>query len=59
MKSGLSGKLNELVDTTNAKADRIPVIRRFSGGGTVYTDEESVFVSIVGTADFLKRDKVH
>lgn len=34
--TGLGGKLAELVNSGEVKRDLIPVIRRFSGGGTVY-----------------------
>lgn len=50
---GISGKKEKLIDTTLAKRDQIPVIKRFSGGGTVYTDEETIFVSFIcNTCDF-------
>lgn len=49
---GISGKKEELVNAeAHAKTD-IPIIRRFSGGGTVVVDEETLFVTwIANTAD--------
>ncbi len=44
---GISGKAQELVDLEAAQAASVPLIRRFSGGGTVYIDEETLFVSLI------------
>lgn len=44
---GISGCSEELVDLERAKKDKIPVIRRFSGGGTVFVDEETLFISFI------------
>lgn len=44
---GISGKQDELVDLQKAKEDKIPLIRRFSGGGTVITDPSTLFVSFI------------
>lgn len=44
---GISGKKDELIDQSRFNAAPIPVIRRFSGGGTVVVDEDTVFVSLI------------
>lgn len=43
---GISGKPSELVHLDRLP-DSIPLIRRFSGGGTVIVDEETVFVTFI------------
>lgn len=42
---GISGKAKELIDQNHVKD--IPVIRRFSGGGTVVVDENTLFVTMI------------
>lgn len=42
---GISQKVDEVVDET--KLQEIPLIRRFSGGGTVVVEPETVFVSLI------------
>ncbi|MCX6989855.1 MAG: lipoate--protein ligase family protein [Chlamydiae bacterium] len=49
---GISGKPHELVDTDKASALQIPIIKRFSGGGTVVVDESTLFVTFI----FQKKD---
>lgn len=44
---GISGKVEELVDQHQAKENRIPLIRRFSGGGTVIVDESTLFITFI------------
>lgn len=44
---GISGKPEELIDLPKAAQARIPIIRRFSGGGTVVVDENTLFVSFI------------
>ncbi|KAL0898387.1 hypothetical protein Bca101_082348 [Brassica carinata] len=44
---GLSGKPCELVELESVIRDRIPVIKRFTGGGTVIVDENTLFVSLI------------
>lgn len=44
---GISGKEEELLDVVLVKKDLIPVIRRFSGGGTVIVDEETLFATFI------------
>lgn len=44
---GISGKPVELLDQTRVQQDRIPVIKRFSGGGTVYIDSQTVFATLI------------
>lgn len=44
---GLSGDPSSLIDVSRAQKDRIPVIRRYSGGGAVIVDENTLFVSFI------------
>lgn len=44
---GISGKPLELFDTEKIKEKNTPVIKRFSGGGTVLIDENTLFVSFI------------
>ncbi len=43
---GISGKEEELIDLE--RAEGIPLVRRFSGGGTVITDRDTLFVTFLG-----------
>jgi lipoate-protein ligase A len=45
---GLSGKPEELIDLDKVKASPISMIKRFSGGGTVVVDENTLFVTLIG-----------
>lgn len=44
---GLSSKPHLLLDVAKVKADNIPLIRRFTGGGTVIVDHDTVFSSFI------------
>ena len=44
---GISGKPEELIQIEEANANKIPIIKRFSGGGTVIVDESTLFVSFI------------
>lgn len=44
---GISGKLDELVDCEKAHKLNIPIIKRYSGGGTVVIDEDTLFVTFI------------
>jgi len=44
---GISGKLEELVDCKKNSLAGIPVVKRFSGGGTVIVDEETLFITFI------------
>ncbi|XP_071703505.1 uncharacterized protein [Rutidosis leptorrhynchoides] len=48
---GISGKPAELVEINHVLEDKIPVIRRFTGGGTVIVDHGSIFVSFICNKD--------
>jgi lipoate-protein ligase A len=49
---GISGKEEELIHP-KAHEDNIPVFRRFSGGGTVIVDEDTVFATWICQKEFL------
>ncbi len=44
---GSSGIPETLIDLEKVKEDQIPVIKRFSGGGTVIVDENTLFISFI------------
>lgn len=50
---GISGKAHELVDLEKLNSNPIPLIRRFSGGGTVVIDEQTVFVTFICGTSFV------
>jgi lipoate-protein ligase A len=52
---GISGKPEELLDVEKIRRDKIPVIQRFSGGGTVIVDENTLFFTFI----FNKDDVLH
>lgn len=44
---GISSKVQELINPAKMQTKPVPLIRRFSGGGTVFVDESSYFVSLI------------
>lgn len=44
---GISGKPEALINSAKFKQAPVPVIRRFSGGGTVFIDESTHFVTFI------------
>ncbi len=44
---GISGKVEDMVNTEKHKKKPIPLIKRYSGGGTVVVDENTLFVSFI------------
>lgn len=42
---GISGKADQLLDHQLLNEKPVPVIRRFSGGGTVFIDQQTIFVT--------------
>ena len=44
---GISGKPHELIDIDKASASKTSIIKRFSGGGTVFIDENTLFISFI------------
>lgn len=50
---GISGKEELLLNQELVKRDQIPVLRRFSGGGTVIVDENTLFVTFIMNRDAL------
>lgn len=51
---GISSKPEHLIDLEEAKRQQIPIIRRFSGGGTVVVDENTLFITFIFSKDLLK-----
>ena len=49
---GISGKPEELIDQEKVAQHPLPVIKRFSGGGTVIVDEDTLFVTFIFQKDF-------
>lgn len=50
---GISGQPENLLHLEAVKRDRIPVIQRFSGGGTVIVDENTLFITFIFNKSFL------
>lgn len=44
---GISSPPEKLLNLESVKAEKIPVIKRFSGGGTVIVDENTLFVTFI------------
>lgn len=44
---GLSGKKENLINIEKAKALKLPVIKRFSGGGTVVVDDSTFCLTFI------------
>ena len=44
---GISGQPELLIDKSRLKHHPVPVIRRFSGGGTVFIDEQTYFITFI------------
>lgn len=53
---GASDKSEQLVNLNNAKKDNISLIKRFTGGGTVFVDQNTLFVTFIFSQEFLKID---
>src|SRR4051812_20139327 len=49
---GISGKFEELIHEETWQSAPVPVIRRFSGGGTVFVDDHTHFVTFICNASF-------
>lgn len=47
----LHRKLPELVEAKSVLRDYIPIIRRFTGGGTVIVDNDTIFVTLICNKD--------
>ena len=54
---GISGQPSKLVKVEDVSRDNIPMIRRFSGGGTVILHSGSFLVSFVCRKDFLGAER--
>ncbi len=50
---GISGKPEELLNEEKVWPRDIPVIKRYSGGGTVVVDSETLFVSVIANRSIL------
>ncbi len=50
---GISGRCEELVDRDKADQQKIPIIKRFSGGGTVIVDEHTLFTTFIGQKELI------
>lgn len=44
---GISGKPQDMVHVKSARSLNVPLIRRFTGGGTVVVDENSILTSFI------------
>lgn len=50
---GISGRLDQLVCSHEMSKNPIPIVRRFSGGGTVVVDEHTLFYTLIGNRSIL------
>ncbi|KAK9819795.1 hypothetical protein WJX72_002465 [[Myrmecia] bisecta] len=50
---GISGKPEELIHMSAARSPKVQVIKRFSGGGTVVVDQDTVFATLIMQASAL------
>lgn len=50
---GSSAKPEDWVDLEKLKSAPLPLIKRFSGGGTVFVDANTVFMTFIGASDLL------
>jgi lipoate-protein ligase A len=50
---GISGKPEKLVNLPYLRDNPVPLIKRFSGGGTVLIDHETLFVTLIGETSLL------
>ncbi|XP_031254050.1 uncharacterized protein LOC116112023 [Pistacia vera] len=48
---GISGKPSELLKVGSILREQVPVIRRFTGGGTVVVDNGTIFVTLICNKD--------
>lgn len=48
---GFSGKIHELVNVKKAHSDSVNLIRRYTGGGTVIIDNNTIFTSFIMNTD--------
>lgn len=44
---GRTNKIHELIESKQVQANKTPVIRRYSAGGTVYVDQDTFFLSFI------------
>jgi lipoate-protein ligase A len=44
---GISGKPSKLVHVENAEGAGVPLIKRFTGGGTVIVDSNTIFITMI------------
>ncbi|MGE3954990.1 MAG: lipoate--protein ligase family protein [Parachlamydiales bacterium] len=51
---GISGNEEELLHREAVSRHGIPIIRRYSGGGTVVVDEETLFITLIGSSALLE-----
>jgi lipoate-protein ligase A len=50
---GISGQIDQLIQQEKLQQSPLPLIRRFSGGGTVIVDENTLFITLICQADAL------
>ncbi len=50
---GISGAPDKLLNLSLVKKDRMPVIKRFSGGGTVFVDKDTLFITFIANKELI------
>ena len=48
---GISGEPEALLNVDSVRKENIPIIKRFSGGGTVIVDENTIFITFIMAKD--------
>ncbi|MBS0623815.1 MAG: lipoate--protein ligase family protein [Verrucomicrobia bacterium] len=48
---GISGKAEQLLNYEEVHRRGVPIVRRYSGGGTVYIDSQTIFVTLLGNGE--------
>lgn len=51
---GISGRSELMLNTERLKEKPVPIIRRFSGGGTVFVNEHTHFITFIGNSEQLR-----
>ena len=51
---GIGGKPKELLHVAHVIEDRVPVLKRFTGGGTVVMDTNAIWTTLIGRRSYMR-----
>jgi len=54
---GIGGKPKELLDLDLVKGEQVMTLKRFTGGGTVVLDHDSIYTTIIGRRPVMDKDR--